>query len=118
MTVLIACLGEGKGTWGAVFKLAQQDCWEKVYFVGPRFAQEKVKLPPNSSFIVVDNELSMKDAVGILCKNLDGKVFGEVAVNLFSGNGFLHTAVIAGLLKLGAGIRLVFWSDKDLVEEA
>ena len=47
---------------------------------------------------------------------LKDKVNGEIALNLISGTGKEHMAILSALLKLGVGIRLVALT-KDGVEE-
>lgn len=108
MAILIACLGEGKGTWQTVFKLAAMPEWEKVLLVGPAFAREHLQLKENMEFLTVDDTQPVPRIAEMIQQKL-GAVFGEVGVNLTSGNGNLHMAVLSAVLKSGGGVKLVHY---------
>lgn len=105
-------MGEGQGTWSAVFKLASMPEWEKVILVGPAFAKEHLTLKENMSFVELDQGSSFEEQVGLLQGGLGDVCFGEVGVSLFSGSGLLHMVVLSALLKSGCGIKLVHYTDK------
>jgi hypothetical protein len=111
MAILIAALGEGKGTWQTVFKLASMSEWEKVIFVGPAFAGENLELKENMKFVAVDEKQPIGTLIAQLQKEF-GTIFGEVGVNLTSGSGNLHMAILSAILKSGGGVKLVTWTDK------
>jgi len=112
MAVFVACLGEGKGTWTSVFKLAAMPDWEKVIFVGPSFAKEHLTLKENMSFVTIDPNTSFEEQVQTIQKSIGDVCFGEVGVSLFSGSGLLHMVVLSALLKSGCGVKLVHYTDK------
>ena len=112
MAVLVACLGEGQGTWSSVFKLALMPEWEKVILVGPAFAKEHLTLKENMSFVELEQDSSFEEQVGFLQDRLGDVCFGEVGVSLYSGSGLLHMIVLSALLKAGCGIKLVHYTDK------
>ena len=59
----------------------------------------------------------MQDIVKDIHKQLQGKIDDlEVAVNLVSGEGKEHMALLSALMKLGLGIRLIALT-KNGVEE-
>ncbi|MBI4141927.1 hypothetical protein HY484_03315 [Candidatus Woesearchaeota archaeon] len=108
MTVLVACLGTGKGTWLHVAKLIKDSEWEHIYLIGNTFGKENFKIEkPNTTYILVNEMQHIPEMTETIKKELDGKIFGDAAVNLVSGDGKEHMATIAALLKVGAGIRLV-----------
>ena len=76
-------------------------------------------LGENPIFKIVDTlmdnkglELTKKDII----EQLKDKVEGEVALNIVSGTGKEHMALLSALLKLGLGIRFIALT-KDGVEE-
>ncbi|MFH1399432.1 MAG: hypothetical protein ABIG95_04960 [Candidatus Woesearchaeota archaeon] len=108
MTELIACLSTGKGTWMPVVKLINCQEWDKVFLVATDFAREKFKGSKPVEFVVIDPNRDLKQLVPDIKSQLDGKIRGtEIALNLNSGTGKEHMAVLSAVLKLGVGIRLV-----------
>ncbi|MBW3018833.1 hypothetical protein KY329_01440 [Candidatus Woesearchaeota archaeon] len=112
MAVLVACLGEGKGTWVSVFKLASMSDWEKIFFVGPGFAKEHLTLKDNMFFVEINQDLPLEEQVNLVQKSIGDICFGEVGVSLFSGSGILHMVVLSALLRCGCGVKLVHFTDK------
>lgn len=106
MTSLVACLGSGKGTWTEVKKLIASESWERVFLITNNFGKERFQA--DAEFIVLDDLQPPQRLIPFITDNLKGKIKGaDVAVNISSGSGNLHMAVIAALLKLGLGIRLI-----------
>lgn len=106
MAVLVACIGEGKGTWTSVFSLASMPDWEAVVLIGNAFAKDKVTLTERMRFIEVDD----REPVAAIRERIEkelGPLFGEVGLSLISGNGALHMATLSAVLRSGGGIRLV-----------
>ncbi|MBS3109196.1 hypothetical protein J4227_01580 [Candidatus Woesearchaeota archaeon] len=117
MTNLIISLGTGKGTWAHVAKLLASQEWEKVYLVTSEFFKGKFPVDKPHEFIVVDLKMPLKQMVEHVKGKLDGKIFDtEVAINLISGTGKEHMAVLSAALKLGLGIRLVAYTGKETEE--
>jgi len=116
MADLIACLSTGKGTWGHVSRLIQDNEWGKIYLITNDFGKENFTAEKGAEFIVIDSVKPIKDLVDELKTTLKDKVNGEIALNLISGTGKEHMAILSALLKLGVGIRLMGLT-KDGVEE-
>lgn len=117
MTELVACLSTGKGTWGHVNRVIQDEKWESVLLITNDFGKENFTKPENGEFIVIDGNKPLKDMRDELQDIFKEKVKGtEVAVNLISGTGKEHMAIIGALLKIGVGIRLIALT-KDGIEE-
>lgn len=116
MTMLVACLGTGKGTWAEVRKLIESESWEKVFLVTNSFGKEKFSAA-NAEFIMVDDFQEPQAMAAVIISQLKGKINStEVALNISSGSGNAHMAILSALLKLGLGIRLVSLAN-DAVEE-
>jgi len=79
-----------------------------VFLVTNDFGVEKFAKTEKSEFVVVDlrkDVVSLRDDVK---RGLNGKVKGfEVAVNITSGSGKEHMALLSALMKLGVGFRIV-----------
>ena len=110
MTILIACLGSGKGTWTEVRNLIASESWEKVFLITNAFGKEKFEA--DAEFVVVDDFQPPQAIAPLIISELKGKRRDtEVAVNFMSGSGSMHMALLSALLKLGMGIRLVYCSE-------
>ena len=117
MTSLIACLSTGKGTWGHVARLIRDHQWDNVFLITNEFGQQKFNDTEKAQMIVVDANQPLKQLVETIKKELDGKIRDcDVALNLVSGSGKEHMAILSAVLKLGIGIRLVALT-KDGMQE-
>jgi hypothetical protein len=117
MTELIACLSSGKGTWGHVSRLAQDPQWSKIILITNEFGKENYHADEKTELIIIDTNQGLKDLRDQIEKELKAKVqSSEIALNLVSGTGKEHIAILSAVLRLGVGIRLVALT-KDGVEE-
>lgn len=115
MTELVALLSTGKGTWGEVARLIKSQSWERVFLVtdsfGEKFTAENVEV------LVVNFNESVSVLRDKMCAALNGKIKGlEVAVNLASGDGKEHMALLGALIKMGVGLRIVAMTEKGCEE--
>lgn len=117
MTELISCLSTGKGTWGHVGRLIQDEKWEKITLITNEYGKENFTKNEKTEFVVVNANQGLKELRDEIYNNLKEKIKDtEVSVNFISGSGKEHMALIGALLKLGVGIRLVALT-KDGIEE-
>jgi len=116
MTDIVCCLSVGKGTWGHVSRLIQDGEWENIYIITNEFGKENFSSEKKFQTIVVDSNQPLNDLKENIKKELDGKISGDVAVNFVSGTGKEHMAVMAALLHLGVGIRLVALTKEGISE--
>ncbi|RMF55098.1 hypothetical protein D6745_03175 [Candidatus Woesearchaeota archaeon] len=117
MTSLIACLSTGKGTWTEILHLMKAEEWDKVYLITNKFGKEKFSADPKTEFIVTDFNKTVKEIADDVYRQLNGKVSGfEVALNLISGAGKEHMAIMAALIKCGLGFRIVNMGEKGVEE--
>lgn len=109
MTDLIACLSTGKGTWVEVSKLIKADNWDKVYLITNEFGKDKFNATDGKDveYIIVDNRAPASEIKEKIISALKDKITNEVAVNFVSGAGNEHMGLLAALIKLGIGLRLV-----------
>ncbi|MFH1589797.1 MAG: hypothetical protein ABIB43_04490 [archaeon] len=116
MTSLIACLSTGKGTWAQLSEVINGAEWEQIFLITNEFGKEKFA-KGNAELMVLDLNKSPDILCDEIVASLHGKNIGmEVAINITSGSGNEHMALLSALLKLGLGIRFVF-SKNGKVEE-
>ncbi|MDD5133143.1 MAG: hypothetical protein PHD81_02545 [Candidatus Nanoarchaeia archaeon] len=116
MVQLVACLSSGKGTWGHVNRLIEDSEWENIYLITNEFGKENFHPKKNCEFIIADSNQGLKELRDSIQNQLNGKLKSEVALNLVSGIGKEHMAILSALLRLGVGIRLTALT-KDGIEE-
>ena len=108
MTELVACLSSGEKTWAHVARMIKEKDWKKVFIVTDESGKNTFKSEKNAEFIVVNFQKPVFELIEDIIKGLKGKITDlEVALNLVSGNGKEHMAILSALLKLGVGIRLM-----------
>ncbi|MCX6710169.1 MAG: hypothetical protein NTV63_04445 [Candidatus Woesearchaeota archaeon] len=117
MTCLVAVLSSGKGTWAYLGAIIEKEPWEKIFLVTNDFGREnfgkRVKTEKQVEFIVLNPEKTIPELIDSIAGALSGKIADfQVALNIISGEGKEHTAVLAALLRLGLAVRLVAL-DKD-----
>lgn len=116
MTSLLACLSTGKGSWAHLLEVIRGAEWDNVILVTNEFGKERFN-EPNVQLITLDLNLSPDILSDSIVAALHGKNLGmEVAINMTSGTGNEHMALLSAVLKLGLGMRLVF-SKNGKVEE-
>lgn len=106
--MLIALLSSGKGTWGHVSRLLTS--YDTVHLLTNDFGSETFK--PQEG-VTLHNVLGGVDAVIIKKRIIDTlkPILSselEVDVNIASGSGIEHMALIAALFELGVGFKLVY----------
>lgn len=118
MTDLVACLGTGKGTWTAVLKLVNRKDFEQCFLIVNAWTKQSLQLKKdNLNLILIDSEAKTTRIRDEIINQLKGKVKGfEVAVNLDSGTGKEHAALIAALIQLGLAIRFVELQGEEIEE--
>lgn len=117
MTELVTLLSTGKGTWTDVIKLMGNTEWTKIYIITNDFGKSTFNKRDNMEFVVINPDESVELLIDNIKTNLKDKIKGtEVALNLVSGSGKEHMAILSALLKLGLGIRLVTQTANGLKE--
>ena len=114
---LLACLTTGKGTWGHVSRLIAEKDWDTIYLITNDFGKENFTASKKANMVLVDARRGTEELRDDIMNQLKGFLKGtEVAVNLASGTGKEHMALIAAMLQLGFGVRFVALT-KDGVKE-
>lgn len=97
--VLIAVLGQGKGTWGHVARIIADQEWNSIYLVSNEWGQEKFKPSKECQWIMTNNRMGFE----LLQKQIEEKLpeKADVHVSLISGTGKEHMALLAALKNKG-----------------
>ena len=115
MTDLIACVSSGKGTVAHVDKVISGEEWERVYIITNDEFKNSTPKGDNIEVIVVDKAKMLPEMIMDIKNALKGKIKGmETAVNIISGEGKEHMALLSALLQLGAGIRMVAFTKEGV----
>ena len=117
MNDLIACLSTGKGTWTELLRIINSENWEKIFLVTNEFGIKNFSCKKKVTFIVIDDKKTTQEITKDITKQLQNKIDGfEVAMNIVSGSGKEHMALMTALLKLGLAIRFIVLEDNKIIE--
>ncbi len=108
MPTLITCLSTGKGTWAEVNRIIQSQVWEKVFLITNQFGNDNFTIHGPIELVVVDTQLDSTPMCEQIVQQIKGKITDfEVALNLVSGSGKEHMAIMEAVIELGLNFRLV-----------
>jgi len=117
MTELVACFSSGEKSQSHVSKLVEAMDWSKIYIITNEKEKTQFKSTKNFEFVIVNFQKPVNELIEDLIIKLRGKFSGlEVALNLVSGNGKEHMAILSALLRLGVGIRLMALTKEGVKE--
>ncbi len=113
MTTLVALLSTGKGTWRTVYSIIRAYKWEKVVIITNDFGKEKFN-EGSAELLSFDLRKPPKELSAEIRDALKNRIAdAEVALNISSGTGEEHMAVISALIGAGVGIRFVSWDSTN-----
>ena len=117
MTDLVACLSSGEKSWAHVSRLIKEEDWSNIFLITNKFGKANFKCEKKANFVVVNFQMPVNELIEETKKGLKGKITDlEVALNLVSGNGKEHMAILSALLKLGVGVRLMAVTKDGVME--
>ena len=117
MADLVACLGNDNASVNHVLKVIQSMEWENIFIISNNANKDNLKVKDKVTNVIIDETKYLEEIVDEIVKKLKGKIKkNDVALNLISGSGKEHMAVISALLKLGLGIRLIALTPKGVKE--
>ncbi len=115
MPTLIACLSTGKGTWTEVTQLIKSQAWHKIFLITNKFGQETFKPNPNTKLILIDTFKETDQIAEQIKQQLTNQIQDfEIALNLASGTGKEHMALIKAVMELGLNFRLTTMKNNQL----
>jgi len=97
--------------------LIEKNDWDGVFVVTTEDVVGSLEYEGEVGFLLIDSKKATETIMDDIYTKLKGNLSGfQVAVNLFSGTGKEHMAILGAILKLGMGVRLVK-QGKEEVEE-
>lgn len=117
MASLVAVLSSGKGTWTQVLELIKITPWEQVFLICNDFTYKNFNINSDKISKILINENNEEEIFSELSNIFKKQIKDfEVAINITSGSGIEHMAIISALLKAGVGLRFVYIKDQKLQE--
>lgn len=118
MPTLIALLSSGKGSWAEVNRIIQAQPWTQIFLITNQFGQENfTSKPSHAQFVLMDPFQETGQMIELIKKQLVGKISDfEVALNLASGTGKEHMALLEVILELGLNFRIVTVNSRGEME--
>jgi hypothetical protein len=105
---LIVCISGEEKTWSHAKKLIEKGEWERIVAIGNYKDAKKFSAEKKVEHIPLDLEKPATELIQSLANQLKKSIKSfEVGLNLVAGTGKEHMVILASLLKLGVGIRLV-----------
>jgi len=118
MTDLIAFVSVGgKPTWEHAFRVIDNQEWENIHILCNKEGKNNYKSKKKANFILLDKTKTTEELRDFLLNYFKDKIKGfDVAINMISGDGKEHTALLSALIKLGLGIRIVVLTKEGIKE--
>jgi len=115
MPTLIACLTIGKGTWTEVSQIIKTQSWDKVFLITNDFGKDKFQPDSNTTLISINSFNEISEISQQIKSQLQNQIPDfEIALNLVSGSGKEHMALLEAVLELGLNFRLVTIKNNQL----
>ena len=100
MADLLAMLSTGKGTWGHVGRLIADGTWDNIFILTNDFGREKFTSEKQTTMMVMDFRQPMEEVITSIVEHLTGKLGSDLHLNIVSGDGKEHMALLAALQRL------------------
>ncbi len=117
MVTLVAQLSSGKGSWAQVTSLIKAAKWDAIYLLCNEYSYQNFDIDPKTAIKIAFDENKAFENYEKLSKFFKTSVKDfEVALNISSGTGLEHMAIISAMLKAGLGLRFVTMHMGELKE--
>jgi hypothetical protein len=116
MGTLVTILGTGKGTWVEVHSLLQLNAFDNVILFIDEWAAKEYKNEFKTTVVPMP-ETGLDQLVDFMKQHIKKEQHAaefDIAINIASGTGKQHAALLSALLQLGYGIRLVGFEQGQL----
>lgn len=115
MVSLVALMSSDTKNWKEVAELIKCTKWDNVYLICNSLAFNSINLENVQKFQF--NETNPIMSIFGLTDTFKSKITDfEVCINLSSGTGIEHMALVSSILKSGLGLRFVHCEDNKLKE--
>lgn len=120
MTDLVALRSSDPGTQKHVDHVIAGRPWNRVFLISPTTPAAQGPfdhLLPHVEVVPIDFSQPIQAVIDTIAQALKSKISGtEIGLNLISGNGKEHMAVLSAVLKCGVGFRLIALTKEGVVE--
>jgi len=112
---LVGFLGKDKNNWGQVQALINRMDAEKIVLVKDKNS-DNFPISKENSLIEYDAGIPLLDLKKYLYEKLKSELSGdfEVALSIASGTGKEHMAIIASLLSIPVGIKIIAFTSNGI----
>lgn len=100
----IATIGKGRGTWGHVARLIQEEEWDSILLISDEFCKENFTPPDEVNWVLVNNRTGFEILKDSIKEQLPE---GELFVSMVSGIGKEHMALLAALKEANKDFQIV-----------
>ena len=121
MGTLITLLGTGKGTWHEVHGLLSLKAFDTVLVFIDEWAAKDYRNEHGAALAVMPADAPSATLVTLFSESIKQKLQEtgahaefDIALNIASGTGKQHAALIAAVLQLGYGVRFVTYENNEL----
>lgn len=121
MATLITILGIGKGTWAEVHAILDLKAFEHVLVFIDEWAAKEYRSEHDVTMTPIPEVLTTTELSLLMAERIkqhllaaDNTAEFDLAVNIASGSGKQHAALITAILKLGYGVRFVTIENGEL----
>jgi hypothetical protein len=111
MKTIMITLGVGKGTWGKAKRVCSEE-WDKIVILGNEWAQDTFKADFAYDWIVLDENKDSCQLVEDISSQLPAD--GDIYINLSSGSGREHNALVAALVSNDVSFRMACLGDNGV----
>ncbi len=115
MKTFLGILSTGKGTWGQVAHIIDNVEYDKVYLISNEWAQDKFNCTKPINWIIIDPRKGLSEIMADLENQIpvDAK---EIDLNIHSGSGKEHSAVLALLLQKKVKFNVITINAQGIVK--
>lgn len=114
---LIALALTGKGSWSKVYSLSEKENFENNIILTNNFGIQNFKPNQKTKVLEINPDKPIKELKEDIKKLLQPEIPGlEVGLNIDSGTGKEHKALLCALIELGVGIKVVTIENNQLIE--
>lgn len=105
MKNFIAVLGKGRGTWGHVARLIQEENFDTILLISNEFGRNNFAPAKECDWLLVNSRSSFEVLKEAIKQRIPDE--GEIIVSLISGTGKEHTALLAALKEKNKDYKFV-----------
>ncbi|PIU21599.1 MAG: hypothetical protein COT15_01430 [Candidatus Diapherotrites archaeon CG08_land_8_20_14_0_20_34_12] len=104
MASFVAILGKGRGTWGHIARLIQEESFDNILLISNDFGKEHFAPSKQCDWVLINARTGFEVLKNIIKEKLPN---GELIISLISGIGKEHTALMAAIKEKGSNYKLV-----------